>query len=154
MSKLLRSLVVLLSLLVGTTLFASDAKDKDEAIALVKKAVELINKDGDGALAVIGKTNGDFHKGELYAFVYDENVVMLAHPEKPSLVGRSFKGMPDVKGKKFRDDIVSTALNGGGWVDYAYQKPNESGIHNKSTYAQLATHNGKKYIVSAGIYID
>jgi signal transduction histidine kinase len=149
--KLLLTAVVLL---LATTLNASDARNKDEAIALVKEAVKLLNEKGDSALSTIATKKGQFHKGKLYAFVYDENVVMLAHPVKPHLKGRSYKGKPDVKGKKFRDEIVSKALSGGGWTDYSYQKPGTKGIFKKSSYSEAATNGGKKYIVAAGIYLD
>jgi signal transduction histidine kinase len=154
MGKLFK--IMLTMLVLGFTSFAmaSDAKDKNEAVAMVEKAVALLTKDGDSALKVIGAKNGEFHNGKLYAFVYDENVVMLAHPVKPHLAGRSYKGKPDVKGNKFRDKLVSTALNGGGWTEYVYQKPGEKGIHNKTAYSKLATNGGKKYIVVVGVYLD
>jgi signal transduction histidine kinase len=114
----------------------------------------LLAEKGDDALAVIGKKDGEFHKGELYAFIYDENVKMLAHPEKPELVGQSFKGKPDMKGKKFRDEIVEKALAGGGWTEYSYQKPGATGIHKKKVLSKLAKFKDKKYVVAVGMYAD
>jgi len=125
-----------------------------EVTDLVDKAVALLKEKGDAALASIGTTNGDFHKGELYAFVYDENVNMLAHPEKPSLVGQNFKDKPDVKGTKFRNTIVENALKGGGWTEYYYQKPNSTGLFRKKVFSKLAEKDGKKYIVAVGMYVD
>ncbi len=135
----------------GAATANSDAEQ--EVIDFVDKAVQLLNTQGQPALATIGKTDGDFHKGSQYVFVYDENVVMLAHPVKPKLVGRSYKGKPDVKGKKFRDEIVSNALNGGGWTEYVYQKPNtSSGLFKKKVYSRLAENGGLKFVVASGMY--
>ena len=78
---------------------------------------------------------------------------MVAHP-RADLVGKNVKGKPDVKGKKFRDEMVERALKGEtGWVDYLYQKPGETGIHPKTTYfAKASGSDGKTYIVCAGKY--
>jgi len=149
-------------LIVGAPVFSEDAAAKvkvtDEQITekhvmdMIGSATKLLAAKGDEALAIIGKTDGDFHNGALYAFVYDEAVVMLAHPEKPNLVGQSFKGKPDIAGKKFRDDIVTKALAGGGWTDYIYTKPDVEGLFKKKVYSKLAENKGKKYIVAAGMY--
>ncbi|MDD5455429.1 MAG: cache domain-containing protein [Candidatus Margulisbacteria bacterium] len=130
-----------------------DNLTKEQVVGIVDEAAKLLTQKGDDALKIIGETNGKFHKGELYVFVYDENITMLAHPEKPSLVGKNFKGKPDVKGFKFRDEIVAKALaKGSGWTDYMYQKPESTGIFKKTTYGKLAKFGDKKYIVCAGMY--
>lgn len=123
-----------------------------EVLALIDKTVKLIQKEGEAALAKISTTGGEFHDGELYAFVYDVGVVMLAHPANPKLIGQSLKGKPDMRGKKFRDDIVTVALAGGGWTEYVYQKPGATGIFKKRVYSKVATKDGKKYIVAVGMY--
>ncbi|MEH6825089.1 MAG: cache domain-containing protein [Motiliproteus sp.] len=132
---------------------SANTDEEKEVVAFVDKAVQLLNEQGESALATIGKTDGDFHNGSKYVFVYDDNVVMLAHPVKPKLVGRSYKGKPDVKGKKFRDEIVRHALNGGGWTEYVYQKPGTtSGLFKKKVYSSLAENGGRKFIVASGTY--
>ncbi len=133
------------------------AEKEEEAMALVEKAVKLIEEKGEAALVAISKPDGEFFIKDkaLYAFVYDEERVIIAHPYKPTLVGRSYKGKPDVRGKKFRDEIVEKAIkHGSGWTDYSYQKPGEKGIHKKKVYGKLVERDGKKYIVCAGVYID
>ncbi|GAB6042422.1 cache domain-containing protein [Endothiovibrio diazotrophicus] len=147
------SLITALLLLTAATVRA-DAITEEQVFAMVDRAVALLNEEGDPALATIGTPNGEFDQGELYVFVYDTNVVMLAHPVKPTLVGRSYKGKPDAKGKKFRDMIVENALNGGGWVDYVYQKPGVSGLHKKKVFSKLAEHGGKQYVVACGMYAN
>jgi polar amino acid transport system substrate-binding protein len=114
---------------------------------------------GRDAAATIAKINQgvapykDAANPALYVFVYDPEVTMVAHP-RADLVGKNVKGKPDVKGKKFRDEIVTRAIAGeAGWVDYLYQKPGESGIHPKTTHFAKATgSDGKTYVVCAGKY--
>lgn len=88
-----------------------------------------------------------------YVFVYNTDVEIVAHPKK-QLVGRSYKGKPDVKGKNFRDLIVEGAVkNGSGWENYHYQKPGAKGIHPKTAFFKLVKgSDGKDYAVVCGKY--
>ncbi|MBF0101709.1 MAG: cache domain-containing protein [Desulfobacterales bacterium] len=160
MTKKIQSLLVVSMVLSGVIMFSNGyvnaidemAITEQDVTGLVEKAVTFLVEKGDEALALIGTPNGEFHKGELYAFVYDENITIIAHPYKPTLVGQNFKGKPDVKGNKFRDEIVAKALNGGGWTEYFYSKPDSAGIFKKRVFSKLAEKNGKKYIVAVGMY--
>ena len=130
----------------------------EEVLAIVGLASDEIAKDAPGVLAKIVASEAPFVNAEnpaLYVFVYDTDVNMLAHPNA-SLVGRNYKGKPDVKGKPFRDEIVEGAkANGTGWVDYAYQKPGASGIFDKTAYYKLVKgSDGKDYVVVSGKYKD
>ncbi len=150
----LKVLVIGLSLIAPLTAGEFDAT-KDDAVKMVDKAAALIKDKGEAALSIIGDSAGPYYirANDLYVFVYNEECVIVAHPYKPGLVGQSFKGKPDVKGKKFRDEIVETALKkGSGWVEYAYQRPSESGIYQKVAYCKLVENRGKKYIVVSGVY--
>lgn len=129
-----------------------ESMTEKDVMAMLGKAVKLLNEKGDDALKIISVPDGDFQEGALYAFVYDENVTILAHPDKPALIGQNFKGKPDLKGKKFRDEIVSKALAGGGWTEYVYTKPDSTGLFLKKVYSKLAENKGKKYIVAVGMY--
>lgn len=138
-------------------LFAEENATDAEVTAMVDKAVSLIKSKGTAAFETINKKDGGFYveSKDLYVFVYNEQVEMLAHPFKPELVGKAFKGKPDVKGKMFRDEIVTLALSKGkGWVEYSYQKPGDPGIYQKVTYCKIAVSGGVKYIVCAGKYKD
>ncbi|PIE35964.1 hypothetical protein CSA56_01900 [candidate division KSB3 bacterium] len=137
--------------------YAQEKISDEEAMALVEKAGKLLEKKGDAALEMIGDPDGEFFMKDnaLYVFVYDPECVILAHPYKPTLVGRSYQGKPDVRGKIFREELVEKALEeGNGWTYYSYQKPGENGIHQKKVFGKLFESEGKKYIVCAGVYID
>lgn len=152
MKKILSTVLVLF--LTTTYVFAASAT-KEEAKDLVNKAAAAILAEGEAAIAKISTPDGGFYFKDkaLYAFVYDENCVMMAHPYKPGLIGKSYKGKPDVRGKKFRDEIVEKALTDGeGWTEYSYQKPGEKGIHQKIAYCKLVEKDGKKYVVVSGVY--
>lgn len=152
-------LIVILSVifaLKGIAWTGEKATDK-EAIALVEKAGKLIEELGDAALAIISNPDGEFYFKDkaLYAFVYNDNIEIIAHPYKPELIGKSFRGKPDVKGKVFRDEIVKKALEEGSWwTYYSYEKPGSRDIHTKKTYGKLFRHGDKSYIVCCGVYVD
>ncbi|MCP3941781.1 MAG: hypothetical protein GY710_09910 [Desulfobacteraceae bacterium] len=129
-----------------------------QVISLVEKTCKDMETDAKGTIAKIANAEHPYKDSKtpsLYVFVYDTSVKIVAHPKK-SLIGRSYKGKPDVRGKKFRDDIVNGALaNGTGWVDYSYQKPETKGIHKKITYYKLVTgSDGVKYVVCSGKYLE
>ena len=91
---------------------------------------------------------------ELYIFVYDTNLTMVADADNIKLVGVNCRGKTDVTGKPFRDEIVAGALqNGSGWVEYLYINPVETGLYLKKTYYQLVRgSDGQQYVICCGIY--
>jgi len=134
------------------------AVTEEDVINVVTSTSNDIAADVQGTFAKI--INGEHpYKNKddkaFYVFVYDTQVAIVAHPKK-DLVGRSYKGKPDVRGKKFRDEIVEGALSDTtGWVTYSYQKPGEKGIHKKKTYYNLVSgSDGKRYVVCSGMYAD
>ncbi|MDY0187533.1 MAG: cache domain-containing protein [Syntrophus sp. (in: bacteria)] len=134
---------------------------KQDVMTMVEKAGKLIEEKGDAALAAISDPKGEFidRKRALYVFVYDKNIVVLAHPYRHELIGQCLKGKPDDEGRMFRDEIVNKALTkGSGWTEYVYQLPPEVGgkvdqiTYRKYSYGKLFTHGNKKYIVCSGTY--
>ena len=79
-----------------------------------------------------------------------------ANADNPAVVGRNFKGVPDMAGRLFRDNLVEGALkNGTGWEDYVFTMPGKIGLFYKSAYYKLVTgSDGKQYVVCVGRYKD
>ncbi|MGC9976169.1 MAG: cache domain-containing protein [Syntrophales bacterium] len=131
---------ILVLIVIGLFVFAvlSCGSGKDDAKALVKKAVAYVKYQGkEKAIAEINKPRGMFDKGELYVFAYDLNGVMLAHPKNPALIGENLIAVPDSEGKLFRKEIVEKANSkGSGWVDYVYLNPETKEYEHKTTYCQ------------------
>ncbi len=116
----------------------SCASGKDDAKALVKKAVAYVKYQGkEKAIAEINKPRGMFDKGETYVFAYDLQGVMVAHPKNPTLIGKNLIAVPDSEGKLFRKEIVEKVNSkGSGWVDYVYLNPETNEYEHKTTYCQ------------------
>lgn len=126
------------------------------AMAVVNLTTDRLAADAAGALREISAGRPPFRDAgdpELYAFVYDMNLTMVAHPN-PLIVGMNLAGTTDVAGTPFRDEIRETATTkGSGWVDYVYVNVNESHLSQKTTYCRLVRGNdGHDYIVCAGTF--
>jgi len=153
--------IAVAALLMGVCFATADDTDEDGISSamvksLVKKTAGDIAKDAAGTIEKINASEHPYVDKDIkafYVFIYDSEVNMIAHPNN-SLVGRNYKGRPDVKGKNFRDAIVEGALaNGEGWEDYAYQKPGAQGIYSKTAYYLKTVGNDKKvYVIIAGKY--
>jgi cytochrome c len=127
---------LILAVFVLGYVYAEKALTQDDAKALVKDAAKFLKEKGrDAALKEIGNLNGKFVNGELYVFAYDLEGKLLAHPQKPELVGKNLINEPDSKGKLFRKEIIELAkTKGEGWVDYSYANPKTHNEEQKTTY--------------------
>ena len=123
---------------------------KADAQAMVDKAALFLKAQGrDKLLAEVNTKDGQFHKGELYVFVYDLNATILAHPVNPGLIGKNTLEVPDVAGKFYRKEIVELAkTKGSGWVDYLYKNPSNGKTEPKTAFLQKAG----DLILVAGVY--
>ena len=118
-----------------------------EEVKSAVKTQDVFDKIISGSHPYKDKNNAAF-----YVFIYDESVSIVAHPKK-KLVGKSYKGKSDIRGRMFRDQIVEGALKKGkGWVQYTYMEPRRSGEQTKRTYYKLCQNKGSNFIVACGIY--
>lgn len=129
----------------------------EEVENLVNQTAYDLVRDAPGTLKKINAgipPYRDTERPDLYVFVYDTDVNMVAHADNIRMVGANYHNKTDVSGKPFRDRMVEGALtNGSGWEDYIYSNPVESGLFWKTTRYQLAEgSDGKKYIVCSGMF--
>ncbi len=137
--------------------FTQQTFTDEEVIELVNTTVSAIEKNESDTIQRINSGEvpyKDQEHPELYTFVYDTNITIVAHANNIQLVGTNFKGKTDVTGKSFRDEIVAGALeSGNGWVEYVYTNPVHANLYHKTTYYQLTTgSDGNSYIVCSGNY--
>lgn len=129
---------------------AACAAGKDEAVAMVNKAVAYLKQNGqEKALAEFNKTDGQFVKGELYVVVLDMNGVVLADGNKPKLVGKALIEVKDVNGKAFvREELDMAKSKGKGWVDFMWFNPETKAMAPRSSYFEKVG----EVIVLTGVY--
>ena len=121
----------------------------------VQAAADLLQAEGNAALAKIKDPNGSFRfaDGKGYVWVHNLDGIMVMHPIKPSLDGQGILDMRDPNGVYLfvaMNEIVED--NGAGWVPYAWPKPGEETASPKVSYVVLAEHADDDFVAGAGMY--
>ncbi|WP_085316237.1 cache domain-containing protein [Derxia lacustris] len=87
-----------------------------------------------------------------YFFVYDLDGRNLMHPRQPELVGHNLWELRDRRGQPTIQQLIATARNGGGYVDYVWDKPSTGAAERKLGYVvSLPRWN---WMIGTGIYLD
>lgn len=122
----------------------------DEAIAMVRKAVNAIKSGGkEKAFAAFHDPAGGFRDRDLYIFVLDMKADNLVNGANPRLVGKNTLDLKDADGKLFVREMIDRATaKGTGWVDYKWPSPATNSILHKSAYIEKVG----DMIVGCGIY--
>ncbi len=152
MKQWLRAWVILVCVLgMGVQIAAAaDAGTKDEAVAMVKKAVEFIKANGrDKAFEEFSNPSGKFVDRDLYVVVYDMNAKCLAHGANAKMIGRDLIDNKDVDGKEFmKERVEMMKKESSGWQDYKFRNPVSNEIEPKSMYLERF----EDLIVGCGVY--
>jgi signal transduction histidine kinase len=140
--------VTAIALLAGTT-FAL-AATKDDAVAMVKKAVAAINADGtEKAYAAISTPGGNFVDGEIYVVVQGFDGTTLVHATNPKLIGRNMMDAQDVDGKYFAKGMADLGQKEATfWYDFKFVNPVTTKIQVKDMYCESLAPT----TVCAGVY--
>jgi cytochrome c len=130
---------------------AADVGTKDEAVAMVKKAIGFIKANGaDKGYAEISNLKGQFVDRDLYVVVYDMTGKCLAHGANAKQVGRDLIDNKDVDGKEFvKERVEMMKKQASGWQDYKFRNPTTNQIEPKSMYIEKFN----DVIVGCGVYL-
>ena len=129
---------------------AAEFGTKDEAVALVKKAIVVIKDQGaDKAYPEINNKSGPFIDRDLYVVVYGLDGKVLAHGANGKLIGKDLLDAQDVDGKYFVKERVELARKQPTfWQDYKFANPVSKKVEPKQMYCERVTETA----VCAGIY--
>jgi len=117
--------------------FEKGEMDEEEAKSGAFKAIEMMRYD----------------EGGNYYFIIDYNANMVLHPIKPELIGKNLKDSVDAGGKKLFAEMVQVASDEGkGFVEYMWEKPNETKPQPKKSY--IKGYKEWDLILGTGVYID
>jgi signal transduction histidine kinase len=130
---------------------AADIGTKDEATAMVKKAVALIKANGaEKAYAEFSNPKGPFVDRDLYVVVYDMTGKCLAHGANAKMIGRDLIDNKDVDGKEFvKERVEMMKKQASGWQDYKFRNPTTNQIEPKAMYIERLN----DVIVGCGVYV-
>jgi signal transduction histidine kinase len=135
----------------GSMALAAETGTKDEATAMVKKAIGLIKSSGpEKAYAEFSNPKGGFVDRDLYVVVYDMNGKCLAHGANAKMIGRDLIDNKDVDGKEFvKERVEMMKKQASGWQDYKFRNPTSNQIEPKSMYIERVN----DVIVGCGVYL-
>jgi signal transduction histidine kinase len=144
------SFAFLCSAAYGGLAHASEWATKEEAQAMVKKAVVFINEQGvDKAYLEITNKKGAFTDRDLYVVVYRLDGRVMAHGANEKLIGKDMIDATDVDGKAFVKERVELARKVSNfWQDYKFVNPVTKKIEPKQMYCEPVGDTA----VCAGVY--
>jgi len=122
----------------GGVVHGADGATKDEATAMVKKAVAFIKSDGpDKAYAEISRKGGQFTDRDLYIVVYQLDGKVLAHGANEKFVGKDMSDAQDVDGKLYVKERIEMAQKQASfWQDYKFVNPVSKKVEPKEMYCE------------------
>jgi cytochrome c len=123
---------------------------KEEATAMVKKAVALIKEQGpDKAYAEFSNKGNRFHDRDLYVTVLDLDGTLLAHGQRDDLIGKSLIELKDPDGKLFMKERVELARQQPSfWQNYKFMNPATKKVEPKEMYCERLNETA----VCGGVY--
>ena len=124
--------------LAGGGIASADPVSKDEAVAMVQKAVAAIKSEGaEKAYAEISNPSGKFVDRDLYIVVYGLDGVVLAHGANASRVGTNQIDDKDPDGKAFVKERVELAKQQPSfWQSYKFMNPVTKKVEPKQMYCE------------------
>jgi cytochrome c len=130
--------------------FAGQSATKEEAQAMVAKAISYIKDQGPAkAYGEISNRTGQFVERDLYVVVYGFDGKVLAHGGNAKLVGKDMIDAQDVDGKSFVKERVELARTQASfWQDYKFVNPTDKKVEPKQMYCERLDETA----VCAGIY--
>jgi cytochrome c len=129
---------------------AGDAATKDEAVAMVKRAIARVAEVGiDTAKPEFMDHAGKYIDRDLYLIVLDKAGVRIVHGQNPKLVGTNYYEAVDASGKEYGKEAEQIVAGPGtGWISYLFKDPITGKVLPKESYVEKAG----DYVYLAGVY--
>ncbi|OGB22034.1 MAG: hypothetical protein A3I66_19230 [Burkholderiales bacterium RIFCSPLOWO2_02_FULL_57_36] len=144
--------VSLLHAVSAFNLGAREYGNDEEAIALVKGGVAMMQEQGREAFVTeINKlSKGKFLNRDLYLSAYDANTFkVIAHGSNPRVIGQNAEQVKDTDGRHFINEMIGIAKNkGGGWIEYKWAHP----ITNEDTIKNAYFEKCGDLVITCGVY--
>jgi hypothetical protein len=102
-------LIATLFLFFSKNILAEEFGNKEEALALLKRAVALVEVDKNRALDLFTTGNGGLHQKDLYPFCLTNKGLILGHP---TLEGLNILNFKDTTGKEVGKLMINIAKYG------------------------------------------
>jgi signal transduction histidine kinase len=129
---------------------ADEFATKDDAVALVKKAIARVQEVGiDKAKADFMDHSGPYVDRDLYLVVLDKDGMRIAHGQNPKLVGMFYYDSVDANGTEYGKDAAKIVSGAGtGWISFLFKDPITGKLLPKTSYVEKSG----DYVFIAGVY--
>jgi len=117
--------------------FIKDISDSTDRILFIRRSIDSVRfyEDKSG-----------------YFYVYDFNCINIAHATQKDLQGQNLYDYQDTKGKYVIRELSAAAQNGGGFVEFYWLKPGETGEKRKMGYVEPIPNSN--YFIGSGVYLE
>jgi signal transduction histidine kinase len=85
-------------------------------------------------------------------YVYDYDCVNIAHARQKDLQGQNLYDYTDTRGKYVIRDLSAMAQAGGGYVEFYWIKPGDTGEKKKLGYVEPIPNTD--YFIGSGVYLE
>ncbi len=130
--------IILLGItLVHNSAHANKRAKKEEAVALVKRAIAEYKATGrEKTFAAISDPQGKYRDRELFVVVLNSTGTVVAHPVHKKMIGASLMQFRDPDGVYMVKDMMDKAkIEGSGWsVEYKFVNPDTKRTEPKLSY--------------------
>jgi len=129
---------LLIAVLARLPVAAEEWATKQDAIAMVRRAIVFITKQGrEKAYAEITKKSGQFHDRDLYLTVLDLEGKILATGQSKNLIGRNLINAADPDGKLYIKERVELARQQSAFSqNYKWVNPATKEVEPQETYCE------------------
>ena len=117
----------------------------------VRKAAELLKKQGETGLKIVSDPTSEFNTGDDYIFIIDvEKSLVVSNPRFPERTGGNIREHLDWNKEHYGVRLCEVAMQGGGWIEFVWPKPGTTEGVRKISYIYPIP--GLRYTLCAGIY--
>jgi len=120
---------------------------RDAVVDLVRRGYQYLKSHGltQASREFSSDRINNFTDGDLYLFIYDAEGVLRAD-QNESIIGQNRMNQTDEDGVHYVKEMFKKGKNGGGWVDFKFNKSF------KSVYVEEVTLGADTYIIGSGLY--
>ena len=103
------------------------------------------------AFRAFSTKEGGFYRGDLRIFVYDTKGTRLVNGAQTEQIWRNFLKTPDEAGRLVVGDIIATAVQGGGWVEYTIRNTRRR-VYARAVEKQDLNGQAQTFVIGSGYY--
>jgi cytochrome c len=135
---------------------AATAAEKPTVAMIIEKAnaaAELVSKKGEAAFPRFKRASSPFLFCGTCVRIHNLDGIMLMHPIKPELEGKSVLEMKSPDGTPIFVEMNKLVQEkGSGWYQYLWPRPGEKEASKKVSYVKLVKKGEKSYVIGCGVY--